>query len=96
MLSIFARKGAHIFLYFMLTLFLCLAVWQLVRAVKLRPWLALSLCAALAAIDEFHQTFVPGRTGKVTDVLVDLVGAGIAVTSWMGIGKVKNVDMELR
>lgn len=27
-----------------------------------------------AASDEFHQLFVPGRSGKVTDVLIDSVG----------------------
>ena len=39
---------------------------------------AIAMSAALAAIDEFHQTFVPGRTGVVTDVLIDACGATIA------------------
>lgn len=30
--------------------------------------------------DEFHQTFVPGRDGNPVDVVVDGVGAGIALT----------------
>lgn len=38
---------------------------------------AVAMSAALAAIDEFHQTFVPGRTGVVTDVLIDACGATI-------------------
>jgi len=39
---------------------------------------AIVLSVALAAIDEFHQTFVPGRTGVVADVLIDGCGATIA------------------
>ncbi|MBQ8800351.1 MAG: VanZ family protein [Lachnospiraceae bacterium] len=32
------------------------------------------LSVICAALDEFHQTFVPGRCGSPTDVLVDSVG----------------------
>ena len=39
---------------------------------------AIALSAVLAAIDEWHQTFVPGRTGVATDVLIDICGATIA------------------
>ncbi len=35
----------------------------------------LPACAIFAMSDEFHQTFIAGRTGRVTDVLIDLVGA---------------------
>ena len=44
--------------------------------------------AAYAASDEFHQLFVPGRAGRVTDVLIDsggvIFGLFIAfIVSWM-------------
>ncbi len=32
-----------------------------------------------AATDEFHQLFVPGRAGRVTDVLIDSAGAFLAL-----------------
>lgn len=35
-----------------------------------------------AASDEFHQTYVPGRTASIRDVLIDLFG-GICGTFWM-------------
>ena len=35
----------------------------------------IALCAAFAGTDEYHQTFVDGRTGQVTDVLIDTAGA---------------------
>jgi len=37
--------------------------------------LALLTAIAFAASDEWHQTFVPGRGGTVTDVLIDSLGA---------------------
>ena len=30
--------------------------------------------SAYAATDEFHQLFVPGRSGQMTDVMIDSVG----------------------
>ena len=32
-----------------------------------------------ACTDEVHQLFVPGRTGKITDTLVDLIGIIIGI-----------------
>ncbi len=36
---------------------------------------AVIVAALYAAGDEFHQTFVPGRSGKIGDVLIDSAGA---------------------
>lgn len=36
---------------------------------------ALVLVSLGAALDEYHQTFVPGRTGTPRDVLIDVGGA---------------------
>ena len=33
------------------------------------------MAAAYAASDEFHQLFVEGRAGRVSDVLIDSAGA---------------------
>lgn len=41
----------------------------------------LALCAGWAALDEWHQTFVPNRVGSPLDVLVDLAGASLAATA---------------
>jgi VanZ family protein len=43
-----------------------------------RPFAALLLCAAFAVIDEFLQNFMPGRTGSLADVIVDVSGATLA------------------
>ena len=49
---------------------------------SLVPWL---LAALYAVSDEMHQTFVPGRSGRMTDVLIDAVGAaaGVSVMVWL-------------
>lgn len=40
---------------------------------------ALLLTFLYAASDEFHQTFVPGRTGKVVDVFIDAIGGSFGI-----------------
>lgn len=40
------------------------------------PWLGTTL---YAATDEFHQLFVAGRSGQVTDVMIDGAGALIGI-----------------
>jgi VanZ family protein len=41
---------------------------------RARYALALVLCAACAVLDEWHQSFVPGRVSSPGDVILDLVG----------------------
>lgn len=75
LLSFFVRKGAHMFLYFVLALLLLAAL----RAAKRRFAAVLVLCTVASAVDEYHQTLVAGRSGEVRDVCIDLCGALIAV-----------------
>jgi len=49
--------------------------WSYTRCVAA----ALAFAVLFATSDEWHQTFVPGRDGCVKDVLIDSMGAGIAV-----------------
>ena len=72
-LSFFERKAAHMFLYFVLTGLLSLALRRLLPGRRGR-WTALALCGLLAALDEYHQTWIPGRSGQFRDVCIDLLG----------------------
>ena len=50
-----------------------------------RAWRLAWLLAVLYAVtDEFHQSFVPGRTSTVADVMIDALGAaiGLAAAAW--------------
>ena len=79
LLSFFERKAAHMFLYFTLILLLWLALVPLLRSKGRQVLVSAVLCTALAALDEYHQTMVPGRSGQVRDVLIDLSGAALAL-----------------
>lgn len=51
---------------------------------------AFLISAAYAVTDEVHQSFVPGRGGAVTDVLIDASGAAlgiVAVVWWRARGR---------
>ncbi|MBR3560402.1 MAG: VanZ family protein [Oscillospiraceae bacterium] len=67
------RKVAHFTLYAMLG-FSLTGVFQHQKRVHKMP-LAVLLSAGFAALDEFHQSFVPGRGPQMTDVLLDTAGA---------------------
>lgn len=41
--------------------------------------MAFILSVVYAITDEYHQTWVPGRTGKTTDTLIDGGGAAFGV-----------------
>lgn len=47
---------------------------------------AIAITVLYAALDEWHQTFVPSRTGRLRDVGIDTLGALIAsvvVVKWL-------------
>ena len=73
------RKGAHMTEYAFLALLLLRAL-SIDRG-DARKWISSAwvLAAAYSASDEFHQTFVPGRDGSVTDVLIDSAGAALGL-----------------
>lgn len=61
------RKVAHLFEYGVL--------FALLRRAGLARASALVFCVLYAVTDEWHQSFVPGRRGAATDVLIDALGA---------------------
>ena len=75
------RKTAHASEYAVLGIFLVGAVFCLkygkVRLSRYKTaWI---LGTVYAASDEIHQLFVPGRSGRVTDVMIDSMGVFIGV-----------------
>ena len=68
------RKCMHASIYCVL----CVLFLNALRETKkLNIWyfIAIILCFIYACTDEYHQTFVNGRTGQFKDVLVDTSGA---------------------
>ncbi|MDQ2087369.1 VanZ family protein [Herbivorax sp. ANBcel31] len=73
-LHFYIRKTAHVFIYFLLSILLCLA-WKAVRVKGLKPYYRTWIMAtAFSIIDETYQTFIPGRSGEVRDVFLDNIG----------------------
>ncbi len=57
----------------------------LARAYRRGAWLAVVTALLFAVTDEYHQTFVPGRSGNdLGDLTADLVGATLGALLWLG------------
>lgn len=81
-LSFLVRKAAHMGVFFVLTALLVFALRGLTDKRRLQAAAALGLCGGLAALDEFHQAFVPGRSALPRDVLIDLCGGAAFLLCW--------------
>ncbi len=79
LLSTIVRKSAHAMAYAVLG---ALIMWALAAHRRI-TWrvavIGITIACIYAVSDEIHQTFIPGRSGEVRDVLIDTVGAAIGV-----------------
>ncbi len=65
-----ANKGAHLFWYFILCLSFYFATGNILYSILLTITFGIS--------DEIHQGFVPNRTPRVSDVVIDSAAASFA------------------
>ncbi len=73
------RKPAHIFVYFILYLLVTRALLKDLLITKKKLIIkSFILTIVYGAFDEFHQSFVPLREGKVLDIMWDGMGAALA------------------
>jgi VanZ family protein len=87
----FIRKTAHFVSYGTLSA-LAFFSWRSTLPTLSRwtfRWTSLALLMTLmaASLDEFHQTFIPSRTGNFHDVLLDMAGATffqLVLAIWLG------------
>ncbi len=69
------RKTVHFFEYAVLFVLLNRATLSTTKIVfRKRIWLVLLLALFYASTDEYHQTFVAGRSGRIRDFLIDGLG----------------------
>jgi VanZ family protein len=75
------RKAAHFTEYAVLALLAARAFAGASRNWLREHWMvaALVLVALYALTDEFHQTFVPSRTGSIYDSMIDTAGGFTAL-----------------
>ncbi|HEX8146317.1 MAG TPA: VanZ family protein [Pyrinomonadaceae bacterium] len=88
------RKAAHLSEYGLLAL-LAARAFRTSRKEKLRRrwWpAAFTLVACVALVDEYHQSFLPARTGTVYDSLLDVTGGAAALACaalWLSLRRRK-------
>jgi VanZ family protein len=88
------RKAAHFSEYALLAL-LAARAFRTSHKERLRRlwWLAaFALVACVALADEYHQSFLPSRTGTIYDSLLDMTGGAAALACaglWLARGRGK-------
>ena len=76
-LHFFIRKGGHVFGYGLLSILLFRAWRETLPVAGGARWtfrwanIAVLGTALVASLDEWHQSFIPSRTGTVHDVILD-------------------------
>jgi VanZ family protein len=88
----YIRKGGHVFGYAMLS-FLLFRAWRATLPTAGNPkwtlrWANIALLgtALVASLDEWHQSFLPSRTGRWQDVVLDAcagLGAQVLILLWL-------------
>ncbi|EJO5346041.1 VanZ family protein [Clostridium botulinum] len=76
-LNFLIRKAAHVTEYFILFMLLYFALKKTIyKNTKVK---AAIITILYACSDELHQLFIPGRDGKIRDVLIDSIGVFIGI-----------------
>lgn len=71
------RKYAHILLFLLMGI---AAYYSFeIKKHELHILHAWSICCTVAIMDELHQLYVPGRSFSVVDIIIDAIGAGVAI-----------------
>lgn len=83
------RKAAHMTEYAVLA-GLFLGVFAKAEVEKKSIAEALLVTTCYAASDEFHQLFVDGRAGQITDVMIDACGAFLGICVILLAIKIRN------
>lgn len=66
-------KSAHFLVYGTLGFFVYFAVWMQEVSISKLKFVTWYILMILATLDEFHQSLVPGRGSRPSDVLIDML-----------------------
>ncbi len=78
--SFYIRKGAHFFLYSVLGMTIYIFLCYILKSPYKIVLLSIIISILYAVSDEFHQSFIPGRSAAWFDVVVDSCGAGVGIS----------------
>lgn len=99
-LTTLVRKSAHIFLYFVLGVFVINFLKDYLHQKARLIGYSILFVFTYAVTDEIHQIFVPGRSSELRDVIIDTLAASLGVAIYYVITnlrtnkKVTNVTKE--
>ena len=74
-LQFIVRKSAHFTAYAVLGILSFITLVTYCLPLMAKCGLSLVICALYAVSDEYHQTFIEGRSGELRDVIIDSSGA---------------------
>lgn len=85
------RKLAHMTEYMILAITFMFALY--IDGLKGKRLIGVSLFLGIgyASLDEFHQLFIPGRSGEIRDVCVDTIGIILGILFYRILLKVYNM-----
>ncbi len=89
-LTTFVRKSAHFSIYTCLGILTYVFTSTYNIDKKKRLIYTITFCFVYACSDEFHQTFVDGRSGEIRDICIDTSGSVFGCLVVIGIQKVKS------
>ncbi len=73
--------------------FMGMLAWKYFSCSVRQPALLISsslfFCALFGATDEWHQSFIPGRTADILDWAADVLGAGLAIITLTALNKME-------
>lgn len=81
----FIRKLAHFSEYFILYIltYECFKEYNCPKLIVV----SVLFCVLYASFDEFHQLFVDGRCGQLSDVMIDSFGSSVSCFLWRLVKK---------
>ena len=84
------RKAGHFSEYLILGMLSMFTVLQ--TELRDKKWVAFGFCLLVASVDETIQLFVSGRSGQVSDVVLDCAGVLCGVLILIGVRKLFDRD----
>jgi len=81
---------AHLLLYFFLGLLVARYVLTSFNAGAVGVLvLAAGVCTLIGVLDEFHQSYVPGRSAEIRDVVADIAGSLVGAAAFLAMVSLK-------
>src|SRR5699024_10707519 len=74
------RKMAHLFVFCMLEIISFILLRSLGLSFFKSALYSILIVIGYACTDEFHQLFVSGRSGQLSDVFIDTIGGSIGLS----------------